>query len=143
MSAGDARRARRGACPDLSHAARDLRYRTLTRQIGVLAGAVFLLAPSAASAATAKSCGNSGPHGITRVMATGVGCATAVKVARGYNVSQVDKRMLKGWRCKGRRMSAAQERVTCRKGSRKVRFRSTYQIELPAAAAPPSANAGS
>lgn len=110
---------------------------------GLAAASVLLLTPSGASASAAKSCGDSKAHGITGVRATNVSCATAVKVARNYNVSEFNKRILNRWSCKGTRVSSTREKVTCRKGSRKITFRSTYQVELPPASAPPSANGGS
>ena len=104
-------------------------------KITVLVAAAALAVPSGASASTPTPCGASKPHGITHVKALNVGCATALKVARNHNYAK----RTKGWTCKGRRLSSAREKVRCRKGSRTVTFRSTYVMELPAAAAPPSA----
>lgn len=116
---------------------------TSTKWLGVAVAALSLLVPSTASAASAKSCGDSTPHGITGVRATGVSCTTAKKVAQNYNVSKVDRRRLNGWRCRGQRISSTREKVSCTKDGRRVTFRSTYQIELPAAPAPPNVNASS
>lgn len=114
---------------------------TSIKRIGVTVAALCLIVPSTASAATAKRCGDSTPHGVTGIAATNVSCATAIKVAQNYNVSKIDRSRLNGWRCRGQRVSTTRERVGCTKDGRRVTFRSTYQVELPAAPAPPNANA--
>ena len=109
----------------------------MSKRIVVLAVLIIVSCAAPASAAT-KRCGDAKPWGITNVRAESVGCATALKVARNHNYGT----RTKGWSCKDRRLSSRFERVTCRRGVRRVTFRSTYQMELPAAPAPPSAGAG-
>jgi hypothetical protein len=106
--------------------------------LAVLSG-LLAAAPGAASDPKPRACSGSKPHGITTLTAVRVDCRTALKVAVNHNF----RMRTTGWACRGKRISSTRERVTCRKGSRRIAFRSTYVIEVPPAVAPPVANPGS
>ncbi len=111
--------------------------------IASLALALFLAAwPGAAAAA--KSCPGAKENGITKLRATNVGCdkAREIAVAFSYRMEypQGDKRRVKGWTCNWRSVSREHEHVTCKRSGKKISFRSTKQIELPPASAPPCVN---
>lgn len=118
---------------------------TSTKRIALLAltGAV-LLGASQAGVASAKSCGNMEPNGITKLRASGVSCERAAEVAREFSYRmpppQGDRTRVSGWRCKAKSVSRRHENVTCKRKGRRIRFRSTKQIELPPASAPPCVN---
>jgi hypothetical protein len=101
--------------------------------LAVLVAALLLALPAAASARTCSVKGKErrlGATYVTAVSATGISCAGALDVVRGYHRCRrrrggADGRCprFSGYRCSERRTSSPSQydsRATCRKGGRRV-----------------------
>ena len=91
----------------------------------------------------AKSCDDMKPNGITDLRAVNVSCAKASTIAHEFSYripNQQDRKRVKGWRCSWKSVSSRHERVVCKRNGRRIKFRSTKQIELPPASQPPCTN---
>lgn len=97
------------------------------------------------SPAAAKSCGDIERNGIKNLRTVGVGCSKAEQVAKEFSFripGQSDRTHVNGYRCKATSVSREYERVTCKRGDKRIRFRSTKQIEFPPAESNPCVNCG-
>lgn len=106
--------------------------RTALVATALLCTALPAFAPGAS--ASAKRCKDFREHGITNLRVQGASCAKAEDIALAFAhriPNQQDRSRVSGWRCGAKSLNRTHESVICRRGGKRVRFRSTKQLELP------------
>lgn len=84
--------------------------------------------------ASERRCKDFKEQGITNLRAEGVSCAKAEDVALEFAhriPNQQDRSRVWRWRCSAKRLSGTHESVICKRSGKRIRFRSTWAIELP------------